>query len=198
MRVTGETESDEELLRRMAQRDGAALRVLVRRHGPALTRYLERTTDRSSVDDVLQETLLSAWRFAGTYRGDASVKSWLYTIARNAAFRARRRVREEPHVDDDLDTLGRRAGFGVEAPDRALAREEESAALDAAFAALDADDREMLILRDVEGLSGEESARVLGLSIAAMKSRLHRARLRLVAAMRDATEPQISERESHS
>jgi RNA polymerase sigma-70 factor (ECF subfamily) len=167
----------------LAAHDGQALRALARRHGPALSRYLERLVGSPLAEDALQETLLAAFRGAASFRGESSVKSWLFTIARNAAFKLQKRRREEPRDDEDLEALGTRAGWGAEGPDAALSREEQRRALELALDRIDAADREVLLLRDVEGLSGEDTAAVLGISLAAMKSRLHRARLRLVASL---------------
>jgi RNA polymerase sigma-70 factor, ECF subfamily len=181
--MTVDDQADRECLQRLASQDGRALRTLARRHGPSLSRYLERLVGPTLAEDALQETLLAVFRGAGSFRGESSVKSWLFTIARNAAFKLQKRRREEPREDEDLESLGTRAGWGVEGPDAALSREEQRRALESALERIDAADREVLLLRDVEGLSGEETAVILGVSLAAMKSRLHRARLRLVASL---------------
>jgi RNA polymerase sigma-70 factor (ECF subfamily) len=81
-------------------------------------------------------------------------------------------------------TLGLEAGWGHELPEQALGRAEESECLAEALASLGAADREILVLRDLESLPGESVAELLGLGLPAMKSRLHRARLRLLAAFR--------------
>jgi len=137
--------------------------------------------DEALVDDVLQQALLDAYRGAGTFSGAARVRTWLFTIARNAAFRTIRKTR--PADDETLFELGLRAGWG-EDPETLALRAEEVRTLGRALASLTTEDREILLLRDVEQLSGPETAEVLGTSLAAMKSRLHRARLRLAAALR--------------
>jgi RNA polymerase sigma-70 factor (ECF subfamily) len=87
---------------------------------------------------------------------------------------------EQPLVE-----LGVRAGWSAEDPEALVARAEDHERLAWAIAALAPSDREVLILRDLEGMSGEETARVLGLELQGMKSRLHRARLRLMGALRE-------------
>jgi RNA polymerase sigma-70 factor (ECF subfamily) len=176
---------DRACLERLAAQDSQALRTLARRHGPALSRFLGRLVGPALAEDALQETLLAAFRGAASFRGESSVKSWLFTIARNAAFKLGKRQREELREDSDLESLGVRAGWGAEGPDAAMSREQQLRSLERALASIDPADREVLLLRDVEGLSGEETAAVLGVSLAAMKSRLHRARLRLVACVGD-------------
>jgi len=153
--------------------------------------------DDATAEDVAQEAFLKGFRAAATYRpGVASVRTWLFAIARNEARRARR-VREEPSADVDeppLMALGLDAGWGHELAEDALGRAEETERLANAIASLDTGDREVLVLRDLESLPGEAVAEVLGLGLPAMKSRLHRARLRLLAALR-ASEGGIVENE---
>lgn len=187
--MSGSHEVDDVLIARAAEGDRAAFGTLVERHGRAVL-TVGRALARSEVDaqDIVQETFLSALRAASTYRpGIASVRSWLFAIARNAGRRSRRLEREVP--TDTLDEgpllgLGIAAGWGEEPAGESLARSESVEDIARAIATLSVDEREILVLRDVESLSGEETAKVLGLSLAAMKSRLHRARLRLMAALR--------------
>jgi DNA-directed RNA polymerase specialized sigma24 family protein len=125
------------------------------------------------------------------------------TIARNAVRHLhRRRVGEPAHFESvevmtNMDALAVSAGWGCAADgatsDGVFARE----VLTAAVAILPADEREVLILRELDGLSGDETAHVLQVSLAAMKSRLHRARLHLTAVLR-ATSPMTSWSNSHA
>jgi RNA polymerase sigma-70 factor (ECF subfamily) len=185
---------------RVAAGDRAALGEVVQRHQAAVFRFARRMLhDDAAAEDVLQETFVAALRRAGDFRGEGTVRGWLLAVARNAArMRQRRRV-GEPSVHEPLDVLdepasieacaalGEAAGFGAD-PERALAAAEQSAArrvwLSGALEALPWGEREVLWLRDVEGLSGDDAAAALGLSRAAMKSRLHRARLHLLAELR--------------
>jgi RNA polymerase sigma-70 factor (ECF subfamily) len=178
------TSSDSELLARVAQGDRQASAHLVERFQAGVLRFARTiVADDATAEDVLQDTFLAALSNARSFRGEASVKTWLYTIARHEALRRKRRA-ARVELDDDLERLGALAGWGAEEPDVALAREEARAALAQAFDALEEDDRTVLLLRDVEGLGGAETAAILELSLAAMKSRLHRARLRLLSKLR--------------
>jgi RNA polymerase sigma-70 factor (ECF subfamily) len=107
------------------------------------------------------------------------------TIARNTALTARTRQSREPFDDTPLDDLGIRAGWGGPTPEDLAISGERHARLTTAFARLSADDREILTLRDLEELSGDATAQLLGVSLPAMKSRLHRARLALAAFVRE-------------
>lgn len=172
----------------VAAGDRAAFETLVARHQAAVFRFARTIVHApSEAEDVLQETFLAAWRGAATFRGESAVRSWLLTIARNAALRHGRRRSGEPEVMEPLDVLGERAGWGDGSDPETLAiRRESRDALQQALDGLSPDDREILLLRDVEGLSGEETAAVLQVGVTAMKSRLHRARLRLSAALHEA------------
>jgi RNA polymerase sigma-70 factor, ECF subfamily len=179
--------SDAEALRLTAAGDAAAFEAVVDRHGAAVLRYLRALTDDADrAEDVLQETFIAAWRGAGSFRGGASARGWLMTIARNARYRHLRRHSGEPrHFEplESLESLAVSAGWG-DAGERMERLFEARETLAAGFAVLSAEDREILVLRDLEEFPGEEVARMLGLSLAAVKSRLHRARLRLVGNLR--------------
>lgn len=145
---------------------------------------LATAASRADAEDALQEAFISAWRSARTFAGTGSARAWILTIARNALHRHYRRRVGEPAGHVPLDQLGADAGWGtVASPDELLERIEDRDLLARALAALPDPDREVLILRDLEGLSGEETATALQISVQAMKSRLHRARLRLAARL---------------
>jgi RNA polymerase sigma-70 factor, ECF subfamily len=104
-------------------------------------------------------------------------------IARNAALRALRKQQPQTELDETgLWELGLKAGWGETDPESLAIRSEQRDKLKMALSALEPEAREIIVLRDLEELSGEDTARVLGMSMEAMKSRLHRARLKLIAA----------------
>ncbi len=176
--------TDEVLLARSAAGDPAAFDVLVVRHAASVLRLIRFRVGDTAAEDVLQQTFLAAWRAAPGFRGDAQVKTWLFTIARNTAAKARDRAQRSPVADVPIDTLGVEAGWGSEDPETMALAAERRDLLRAAFDTLDDEAREVLTCRDLEGLSGEETAALLGVSVAAMKSRLHRARMTLAARVR--------------
>jgi RNA polymerase sigma-70 factor (ECF subfamily) len=171
--------SDEDLVRLSAQGDRGAFETLVARHGDALFRYATRTcgSDRDG-EDALQDGLLAAWRGSGTFRGESSARTWLFQVVIHACRRRQRRRAGAPERHDALDAADAVAADQRPADDR-VADAQMRAALEQALAGMDEEAREVLLLRDVEGLSGEEAAAALGIGLAAMKSRLHRARLAL-------------------
>lgn len=182
-------ETDAALIARIAHGDRDALGPLVRRHWASMYRYASRVSrDPSIAEDALQDTFLAVLEHAGTFRGEGSARAWLYTLARNALRRRYRRRMDEPgRVErvDDVETLGAAAGFGGDLG--FLAALEDRQEITRALARLSDDDREVLALVDAEGVSIEEAAASLGLGEAALKSRLHRARLRFMGAMRALT-----------
>jgi len=179
--------SDAQLLGRTAAGDRAAFDQLVRRHQASVHRFaLAATRTPEQAEDVLQETFLAAFRSAGTYRGQAAVKSWLLAIARNKVNRLGRPRAGQPESFEPLDALGQRAGWGAdEDPEAAAMDGERRTLLARALDRLRPEDREVIVLRDLEGLPGDEVAAMLGAGLAAVKSRLHRARLRFAAALRE-------------
>jgi RNA polymerase sigma-70 factor (ECF subfamily) len=180
--------SDAALLTAAAGGDSRAFDTFVIRHAGDVHRLLGSLGVRDAdADDAMQDTFVAAWRGAAGYRGDGSARAWLFTIARHAATRTHRRRAGEPErfaplaAADSLEAIALAAGWG--APDESSARDTVDLVRRALHALSDGD-REILVLRDMEGLSGNETAEALGLSLAAMKSRLHRARLRLAAIVR--------------
>ncbi len=127
---------------------------------------------------------MSAWRSAATCHGSNSARGWLFSIARNALRRQHRRKAGEPVEMEPLEKLGERGGWG--ATSDISARLEAKDELEWAMGQLSREEREAVALRDLEGLTGGETAEALGLSLAAMKSRLHRGRLHLMGVLRAA------------
>lgn len=187
LRATPDTEAnrlDRELLRRTAGGDQAAFATFMSRHEAAVLRFSQTLVrDPAAAEDALQETFLSAWRRASTFRGEGSARSWLFTIARRWVLRSgRRESRVTTEDPSSIEELALRAGWGrTRSTEGWESRLDDRLHLEQAFARLSPGDREVVLLRDLEGLSASEAAEVLGIEVPALKSRLHRARLRLTA-----------------
>lgn len=158
--------------------DRAALRALLERHGAKVYRFgLRMCRDAQDAEDVAQETLFALARGVQGLRGDASPSTWLYTVARSFCLKKRRLRAGAPSpsalADDAL--VARLADPGKD-PAEALEGRELERAVERALGRLEPAAREVLVLRDVDGLSAAETAEVLGLTVQAVKSRLHRAR----------------------
>jgi RNA polymerase sigma-70 factor (ECF subfamily) len=176
------TGKDDELLAAARGGDTAALEALLVRYQPHLYRFgLRMCGNAEDAGDIAQESLISMARSLRDFRGDSSVSSWLYTIARRFCLKKRRRSKFAPAREESLDAGDNGTARGLTdpspTPEQMVTNQELGSALARAIDALDLPQREVLVLRDVEGLSAPEVARVLGISVDAVKSRLHRARV---------------------
>jgi RNA polymerase sigma-70 factor (ECF subfamily) len=179
-------EAESELLLDAAQRgDRAALEALLAQHRKTVFRYgLGYCGSTENTEDAVQETLWAAAKAIGNFRRAAAVTTWLFTIVRNKCHR----LLFHKHDDADLADLLPGVPDPGRTPEDDLATRQIQHILAHALARLEPNHREVILLRDVEGLTAPEAAEQLGLSVQALKSRLHRAReeLRLqVSGMRD-------------
>lgn len=179
---------DTELLKRVRAGDGPALDLLLKRYEERIYAFgMRLCREPEDARDVLQETMLTLARSADGFEGRSSLSTWLFAVARSFCIKQRRRRVGAPKHLESLDDT---EGFAVSepaaptrAPDEAAAGRELADAIEAALDTLDPQMREVVVLRDVEGLSAAETAEVLGVSVAATKSRLHRARAQLRALL---------------
>jgi RNA polymerase sigma-70 factor (ECF subfamily) len=155
------------LLRAVADGDAGALDALYQRHGLHLLNYLiGQVGERALAEEVLQDVMVTVWRGAGRFRGDSRVRTWLFTIARRKASRARKR---RPPMHDPLEDAAAGTGDPV-------SRLDEVHALEAAMAQLPTHQQEALDLVFYRGLTGPEAADHLNIPLNTFKSRLKRAR----------------------
>jgi RNA polymerase sigma-70 factor (ECF subfamily) len=171
--------SDESLLAAARRGDRPALERLLERHQAEAYRFgMRMCRDPEDAKDVLQDTLLAMARGIRDFRGASSLSTWLYTIARSFCIKKRRRSKSVAHDEERGFDGNALAGADPAAPpDDALAAKQVRVALEQAIAALEPMYREVLLLRDVEGLTAPQVAEVVGATPQAVKSRLHRARL---------------------
>ena len=190
--------SGTELLSGLRAGDDAAYESLVRVYGGRMLatarRFLHQDSDAR---DAVQDAFLSAFRSIDSFEGGASLGTWLHRIVINAALmklRSRRR-RPEESIEELLPTFaadGRRDGATRECREgiaRAVQRNESSRIVHESIAQLPENYRNVVLLRDIEGLSTLEAASVLGVSENAVKVRLHRAR----QALRELLVPYFTE-----
>jgi RNA polymerase sigma-70 factor, ECF subfamily len=186
-------QQDDGLLARARTGDRKALGSWLERHQAAIYRFARgMCRDDEVAKDVLQDSLLAAARTIDGFRGDAAPTTWLFTIARSFCLKHKRKRKDEPNAHVPFDSLeqgGRALVDPKSAPDVTAAGRELDQAISAAIDELEPGQREVLLLRDVEGLSAAEAAQVLGLSSEAVKSRLHRARSALRSRLAPMLEP---------
>jgi RNA polymerase sigma-70 factor (ECF subfamily) len=174
------------LLKRLQTGDPLAFAQLVEdNYGQVYNLALRMLVDPQEAEDVLQETFLSAYKALPSFEGRSSLSTWLYRIASNASLmRLRRKQPDTVSVDEPLtldagDSLPRQLVDWSNLPEEELLSSESHHAMDEAVSELPEPLRIVFILRDLQGLSTTETGEVLGLSEGAVKTRLHRARLRL-------------------
>ncbi|HEY0513434.1 MAG TPA: sigma-70 family RNA polymerase sigma factor [Thermoanaerobaculia bacterium] len=173
--------SDETLIGRTAAGDPAAFGRLVRRHQAAVYRFAQAAAPDGEAEAVLCEAFRTAWRVAPRYRDEPSARPWLFALARQAIERRHLRAYREADFTP-LSELARAAGWGDPTVPPA-----EGQAVEAAFVALLPEDREILTLCDREYFTVNEAARVTDRTETAVRTLLHRARLRLMARLRENT-----------
>jgi RNA polymerase sigma-70 factor (ECF subfamily) len=176
-----EVQLDRALLHRSAEGDWQAFLEFAGRHQAAVLRFCRALGARAEdAEDLMQETFLIAWRKAATFEGRGSARSWLFTVARRKLYRMARSPDFAAGRDNaTLEELGSAAGWGGPGI-RSDLNLEEQIQVRQAFERLSPSDRQVLVLRDLEGFTNAESAAILGVGISAVKSRLHRARLRMM------------------
>jgi len=181
----GETE----LLRGLRAGEAEAYRRLLELHSANVYKVAFKLLgDEQEAEDVLQETFMSAFEAIDGFEGRSKLSTWLYRIAYNASLmRLRKRSQmtafslDVPQQGVDQDGDGSRVSRHLvdwsSVPDDQLLTAEAREVMDRAIAELPETLRSTFILRDIQGLSGNETAEVLGISVPTVKTRLHRARL---------------------
>jgi RNA polymerase sigma-70 factor (ECF subfamily) len=195
MAVSTSDPSDEVLAARAAAGDDQAFETLVRRYQARVFRLAGRLTSETEAPDVLQDAFLQVHRHLPSFRGDSRFSTWLYRIATNAGLmhrRARARRPAEP-LDAFLPTFDA-AGAHCGTPAQLRVVSEADELIDrrvladkarAGLARLPELYREAFVLRDLEEMSTADVAEVLGIEPAAVRQRVHRARLMLRGYLQD-------------
>ena len=181
--------SDEELVRRFGSGDRSAFSELVRRYQSRVYSLCFRwLRDPAKAEEVAQDVFIALYKSLADFRGESKLSTWIFRVAtnhcKNRLVYGNRR-REDRHESIDAPVGGDDDGpvkqYAIDAPgpDASINRAEASRLLQAALDALDDDQREIVLLRDVDDLSYEEIAELLQLPKGTVKSRLHRARAEL-------------------
>lgn len=186
--------SQDKLLEQLRQGDDSAYETLVREYGGRMLAIARRILHHEEDSrDAVQEAFLQAFRSIDRFRGDSNLATWLHRIVTNAALMKLRSTSRHPEVSvEDLLPQFDETGHHTQpvrewsaSPSSELLLEESRAQVRACIDRLPAQYREILILRDIEELDTDETAKVLGISTGSVKTRLHRAR----QALRTLLEP---------
>jgi RNA polymerase sigma-70 factor, ECF subfamily len=170
---------DVELAARVAAGDGAAFELLMRRHNRRLFRIARSVLrDDADAEDVLQEAYLAAYRAIGNFRGESSIATWLSRLVMNHCLSRRRRDQRRDNIVPMVPQGDELAMFddSAETPDRSLLRAELRRLLERKVDELPEAFRTVFVMRCVEELSVEETAQLLSIPEATVRSRHFRAR----------------------
>ena len=179
--------SDRDLAHRCAERDADAIRFVIAANNQRLFRAAWSVLkNRSEAEEAVQAGYLSAFAGIAAFEGRSALSTWLTRIVINEALgrrradeRRRRQLEQEgvAVLDNYREALMR--GSAAEGPDVAVARDQIRKLIEHAVAELPESFRSVFVLREIEGLSSEETAEILDIPVATVKTRLHRSRRRL-------------------
>ena len=185
--MTDPARSDVELLRAHAAGDPGAFEEIVRRHRDRLWAVALRTLrEPEEAADALQDALISAYRAAGSFRGDSAVTTWLHRIVVNACLDRIRRRQVRPTVP--LPEEG--PGEPADSRDR-MAERDTAMAVEAALGTLPVEQRAAITLVDIEGYSVADTASMLGVAEGTVKSRCARGRAKLAVQLGQLRNPDL-------
>jgi len=179
----------DDLIRSAKSGDAAALEKLLGQIAPSIQRFGARMCRNGhDADDVLQDTLMTVLSHLHEFEGRSSFTSWVFTLTRTACNRRRRGLKNQP-AEPLEQALDKNAESST--PEQGAGDREMRQILEQALEDLPEEYREVILLRDVESLTAPEAAESLGISVEALKSRLHRARQALRTALRPVLEPAV-------
>ena len=198
------TDSDLMLVERTVAGDQRAYGLLVAKYERRIQRLIGRMVrDVDLVEDIAQETFIRAYRALHQFRGDAQFYTWLYRIAVNTAKKSLMDMKRNPVItesalrsgaDEDETSVMENELTSEETPETVLAAKEIAAAVNVAMEALPEDLRQAVTLREIEGLSYEDIAEVMGCPIGTVRSRIFRAREAISAKVKPLLSKQTGKR----
>ena len=198
------TDSDLMLVERTVAGDQRAYGLLVAKYERRIQRLIGRMVrDVDLVEDIDQETFIRAYRALHQFRGDAQFYTWLYRIAVNTAKKSLMDMKRNPVItesalrsgaDEDETSVMENELTSEETPETVLAAKEIAAAVNVAMEALPEDLRQAVTLREIEGLSYEDIAEVMGCPIGTVRSRIFRAREAISAKVKPLLSNQTGKR----
>jgi RNA polymerase sigma-70 factor (ECF subfamily) len=177
---------ERELIERLKRHDEAAFNTFVLRYQERVFRLLLRMLgDRAEAEDLAQEVFISIFKAIDGFRGDSQLSTWVYRVAANHCrnrlkyLTRRRRKMTEAYDEQSEEATVVPGAERPDAPDQLLEAQQTEHFLQAGLLTLDEEQRELIVLREVEHLSYDEIMAITGLPEGTVKSRLHRARAAL-------------------
>ena len=197
-----EQKTDQQLIAAASNGDKAAFTALVNRYEDMVYRFSYKVCrNKDKAAEALQDTFINMYRNLSSFDGRSKLSTWLYRIVTNNCLMKQRRRKlddllesyDQPETDEN-GTLTHHIPRWDETPSEILLKKELKDVVEKAITELPIDYRVVFVLRDVEGNSNEETAKILGISVEATKSRLRRAR----AFLRDKLEPYMTAQGEHA
>lgn len=181
--------TDAELVEKCRNGDREAWEIIVRRRHSRIYNLAYRFTDRFDLaEDLTQEVFLKVFRTLHSYRPESGTfETWIVRVARNHFiddYRKYKTERQQTSPMDDQYDMASPGGASMENPDRALERSETSARVHRLLSKLPEDQREAVVLRDLEEMSYEEISDILGVPLGTVKSRINRGRIEMARLIR--------------
>ena len=202
--MTPDTEPDALLVERTKRGDVKAFEMLVVKYQRRIERLVGRMVrDVDLIPDIAQETFIRAYRALPQFRGDSAFYTWLYRIAVNTAKKQLMELKRDPLVtesaragrdDDDEPSPMENEPSDSGTPEAILASKQIAAAVNFAVEALSEELRQAITLREIDGLSYEEIAEVMGCPIGTVRSRIFRAREAIATRLRPLLDARTGER----
>ena len=176
--------SERDLVARLRDRDERAYAQLYRDHKPRMLAVARRLLrNEADAEEAVQEAFLRAYRGFATFQGNAALGTWLYRIVSNTAAMELRSAARRRRLAARAETTWSTAEPSVETPEEVAAQRSDGRSLDAALSRLPAHYRQVIRQRDLSESTTAEAARILDVSPGCIRTRLHRARHALRAAL---------------
>jgi RNA polymerase sigma-70 factor, ECF subfamily len=184
--MTAPMPTDEMLVARVVAGEEGAFAALMERHWSRVHRLAQRFLGRAEAEEVAQEVFLAVYQKLGQFEGKSAFSTWLYRVAVNMALmRLRSEGRAETVPLEQMELSGLAEEEDEPPPEGRIMTEQSLGLIERAMERMPPELKTIFILRDVEGFSNEETAEIMGLSVAAVKSRLHRGREFLRGPLKD-------------
>jgi RNA polymerase sigma-70 factor (ECF subfamily) len=203
--LAGPVDVDAPLVERVQRGDQRAFELLVVKYQRRIERLIARMVrDVDLVEDIAQETFIRAYRALPNFRGESAFYTWLYRIAVNTAKKAMAGLQRDPlmteaamaSADEDGEDTSRLENESTngETPESLMASRQIADTVNAAIEALSEDLRQAITLREIEGLSYDEIAELMGCPIGTVRSRIFRAREAIATRLRPLLDTRQGER----
>lgn len=182
----GETVTDPQLVDQSLRGDREAFRLLVERYQGKLFRFVSTVVrSREDAEDIVQESFVKAYLSLKSFRKESSFYTWIYRIAYNMAIDFKRKMARRGNSVELSEIEKSLPGDANATPIEQIARKEQGEKMQTALAELTEEHKTVVVLREVDGLSYDEIAQVLGISKGTVMSRLHYARKKLQSLLKE-------------